>query len=334
MKKRHVSILAFATLLSFSVCTPSCSNDDDDNTVEQKGQQQTSQEAAANIAGSLLDYVAASESGFKEINQSKANEELSNIKAQIQKVLATGNADQVEQAERFVADATGLEVSTVSELFGDANAGVSGISAIIDGLSQEEKEAVIANATQYIKGYEDGKGLAAAYEILKSDNSTQEEKEAALDLLENEIKGKYQVSSNTIYKGTYAKATAIATGIGETLVKQVMDSEYPKETAMVLFGINLEGGETADQATTDATEAAKVLESLKGKTLGEIINNADLIQQIGTYKEAYRNGTDEYKEAFKQGLLDNGVSSALVDMFDSEEDVNAATIMALLGISL
>ena len=51
MKKKYVSFLAFASLLSFSVCTQSCNNDDEDeNANEQKVQQQNSQEAAANIA--------------------------------------------------------------------------------------------------------------------------------------------------------------------------------------------------------------------------------------------------------------------------------------------
>ncbi len=335
MKKKYVSFLAFASLLSFSVCTQSCNNDDEDeNANEQKVQQQNSQEAAANIASSLLDYIAAEESGFSETGKSKLEEKLSNAKSKIQEVLSKGNPDYLGQVERFVSDATGLEDTTVSKLFTDTNIGNTGISAIITSLSPDEKSSVLANAAQYLNGYEDGKTLGNAYETLTNDNSTQEEKEAALDLLEKEIKGKYQLSSNSIYRSTYVKATAIATGIGETLVKQVMDSEHPKETAMVIFGINLDGGETADQGTTDAAEAAKVLESLNGKTLGEIINNADLIQQIGTYKEAYRNGTDEYKAAFKQGLLNNGVSPALVDMFDSEDDVNAATILALLGISL
>lgn len=334
MKKRFFSILAFASLLSFSVCTQSCSEDDDENTPEQKVQQISSQEAAANIASSMFDYVAAEESGFGELNKTKSEEDLLNIKAQIQKVLATGNSEQQEQVARFVADATGLELTTVGDLFGDTNAGTSGIASIINGLSDEEKQSIITNASQYMKGYEDGKDLAAAYAILINDASTQEEKNAALDVLEKDIKEHYQTSNDNIYKSTYVKATAIATGLGETLVKQILDSEHPKETAMIAFGIELEGGQTAEQGTADAEKATKVLDSLKGKTLGEIINNAETLQQIGTYKEAYRNGTDEYKDSFKQGLLSNGVSPALVDMFDSEEDVNAATVMALLGISL
>lgn len=329
MKKNFFSILAFATLISFSVCTQSCSDDDDENAPGQQTQQKSSQEAAANIADGLLDYEAANESGFS----TATNENLSKVKEQIKAVVNTGNPEYLNQVERFVVDATGLNESTINALFSDNTTGTIGISSIMNGISNEEKASLVANASEYLQGYKDGKDLAEAYNTLSTSDNT-EEKQAALDLLEKNIKEHYQNSNDAIYKSTYVKATSIATGLGETIVRQVMDSEHPKEAAMIVFGIDLEGGQTADQATADAAEAAKILESLKGKTLGEIINNQSLLIQIGTFKEAYRNGSTEYKETFKKELQANGVSAALVGMFDSEEDVDIATIIALLGINL
>lgn len=332
MKKNFLSIFVFASLLSMPLHFTSCSDDDNDGQPQQLVQQKTSQEAAATIASNLFDYVAAEQAGVNDKNQFDAS--LDKVKNQILTVLATGNAEYIEQVERFVTDATGLEEETVNALFADTNIGISGIAGIVNNFTAEEQVAILNNASEYLKGYEDGKELASAYTILTDKLSSDAEKEAALNTLEKDIKEHYQTSNDDIYKSTYAKAVAIATGIKEPIVKEVLESEHPKEAAKIAFGISNGGGQTSAQGTADAKEAATLLTSLKGKTVGEILKDNEALIKIGNLKDAYQNGTDEYKESFKAELQSNGVSPTLINMFDSEQDIDAFTVMALLGISL
>lgn len=331
MKKRFITLFALASLLCMPVCTTSCSSDDDEDNNPTETNDSKATADAATISDRILNYVAAADAQDK--NQTTAINDLVDA---ISKVQASADTTYKNAVIEKVAEATGLNSGNVTKIIDNAG-GISGLVSIFTNLSDEQKESVLNNASAYVDGYSDAQDLANAYAILIDNTKTIAEKNAALDQLETDIKTHYQTSNDTVYKKTYVEATSAATGLSEDIVKQILEADDPRTTAASLLGVTTTtdgGGESAAQGTADAAAAAEVVSSLQGKSLTELISNTDLITQVGTYKTAYENGSDEYKAAFKQGLIDSGISNDVITILSSDGEIDPLALATALGVTL
>lgn len=354
MKKKIFTIFALSSLLSLSVCNSSCSKDDDDdnnkeqvdnNDGEKPGDEEQPAEGgtvnkdeakqqADAITNSIKELIAANQN-----NSAAANDALSNLFDGIKDVQLSGNEAQKNEVIKQVADATGLDTNTIGSLVNGETPAY--VKEVIDGLSKEQIDNIIGNPDAYAKAYEDAQKLNGFYILLNDPSATYEQKMAALDGMEAGIKANYQASTDPVYKETYLETAAKATGLSKEQAKLVLDAESPKDVIATLLGIkddsgnNNPGTENLDAAKgkEDGLVAAAFLKELNGKTMMEVMGSGFLTDFMG-YRANYMNGNDDYKMAFKQTLLDEGISSDVTDAFDSETQPDIMKLAAALAIKM
>lgn len=344
MSKKYLSLMALATIFSISVCTSSCSDDDDDEPYVKpsitdttnngggekdpaKADQKQVKEFTSLIENGILNYVAANEAGFDSKKAALS------LQLDINKLQGLKDTTLCKEVAAQIAKELGIEGNTATGIVSSVN-----VISTISELTPAEKASIIKNAKAYMQGYSDAKDLAAAYLILADKDKSLEEKYAALDQLEYDIKNHYQTSNDTTYKKIYVSATADATGLSESATKSILDSENPKATAAALFGIKLEatstGGDTVEQATEDAKEASDIVESIKGQSVFVLMNDVALVSKVSDLKDKYDNGSVEYKETFKQELTNNGVSDEVIELLSKDGDLDMKALASALGLKL
>ncbi|MCQ2206895.1 MAG: hypothetical protein MJZ02_01595 [Paludibacteraceae bacterium] len=344
MNKKFLSLLAFASIFSLSVCNTSCSDDDEDepfvkpsvndttgngNNEKDPGSadQKQVKENAAKIEEGIYKYVAAGATSSDSLKIAVS------LQLNINELQGLKDATLSNEVAALIAKDLGIEESSAVAIVNGNN-----VVNTISELTPAERASIIKNAQAYIQGYSDAKDLANAYATIADPSKSLDEKIAALDRLEYDIKNHYQTSNDTTYKKIYVSATADATGLSESVTKSILESENPKATAAAIFGINLggtnAGGATAEQAATDAKEAADMVSSIKGQSLITLMNDASLIGKVSDLKSKYDNGSDEYKENFKQELVNNGISNDVIDILAKDGDVDIISLATALGVKL
>lgn len=353
MRKRFFTILALSSLLSLSVCNTSCNKDDDEdpqteqndpsdenqegeNGQEDEGNKEDEQEdfdakvaqqQAAAIADDIKKLIAA------DANNSSTNADvLDELLDEIKKVQDSNNNALKEEVAKQVAASTGINKEAASAILNGESP--TSVKEAISNMPAEDKNAVLDNASSYVKGYSDAKDLANTYNILTNENASKEDKLEALDKLDSDIK-RYQASTDPGYKEVYVQAAAAATGLSEMEAKLILDAENPKETIAAILDIENDNDPNKEELTTDKGQqdgkvAADFIKSIKGKKLMEISGS---IPEFFVYRKNYLNGSDEYKDSFKQTLLKEGISPDIVATFDSDEELDVMQLANLLGVS-